>query len=263
MNFFIIRKPLPQNARWLISSGFMVLIVFSWWLPTHMQWVNPLFLPSPERVVLRLVEWWQSGMLTTDLGISIYRVTAAFLIATAMAIPLGVLIGTLQPIQSALQPLFEFSRYLPAVAFVPLILLWVGIDESAKITIIWIGTFFQMVLMVSEDVRRVPQYQLDAALSLGAKQSELFSLVVFKSALPDIVNTLRLTLGWAWTYLVVAELVAANTGVGHAILKAQRFFQTETIFAGILMIGLIGLAMDQALRAVHRFAFPWLYMRRD
>ena len=127
--------------------------------------------------------------------------------------------------------------------------------------IIFIGTFFQMVLMVAEDVRRVPMAQIEAAQTMGATRVELIEKVIFPSARPALLDTLRVTMGWAWTYLVVAELVAANSGLGYAILKAQRFLQTDKIFAGILLIGLIGLVTDQWFRWVHRKAFPWLYLK--
>jgi NitT/TauT family transport system permease protein len=135
----------------------------------------------------------------------------------------------------------------------------VGIGEASKITIIWIGTFFQMVLLLSEDVRRVPAAQIEAAETMGATRGEVLARILFRSALPNMVDTLRVTLGWAWTFLVVAELVAANSGIGYAILKAQRFLQTEKIFAGILLIGFLGLVMDQGFRFIHRRLFPWLY----
>lgn len=256
-----IRGPLSRRASGLIGFATLAAVLGFWWALAGSGWVNPLFLPTPEGVLARLASWWSDGLLQ-DIGISVYRVTAAFALAALLAIPLGVLAGSYTPIQAALQPLMEFSRYLPAVAFVPLILLWVGIDEGSKITIIWIGTFFQMVLMITDDVRRVPQTQLDAGLTLGARRGELISRVMLKSALPDILTTLRVTMGWAWTYLVVAELVAANSGLGYSILKAQRFMQTETIFAGILLIGVLGLGMDQLFRVLHRMLFPWLYLRR-
>jgi NitT/TauT family transport system permease protein len=147
------------------------------------------------------------------------------------------------------------------VAFVPLVMLWVGIDEGAKVGIIFIGTFFQMVLMVAEDVRRVPMAQIEAAQTMGATRSEVIEQVIIPSAKPALVDTLRITMGWAWTYLVVAELVAANSGLGYAIIKAQRFLQTDKIFAGIILIGALGLAMDQGFRWVHRTAFPWAQAR--
>lgn len=257
-----VRGRLSRRTGLVIGALTLAVMLGLWWLLAASGWVNPLFLPTPERVIARLASWWNDGLME-DVGISVYRVTAAFGLAALLAVPLGLMAGSFAPVQAALQPLMEFSRYLPAVAFVPLVLLWVGIDEGSKITIIWIGTFFQMVLMVTDDVRRVPQTQLDAALTLGADRRELMSLVMLKSALPDIVNTLRVTMGWAWTYLVVAELVAANSGLGYSILKAQRFLQTETIFAGILLIGVLGLAMDQLFRLLHRMLFPWINLRRS
>jgi NitT/TauT family transport system permease protein len=164
-------------------------------------------------------------------------------------------------VQALLEPLTDFIRYMPAVAFIPLVMLWVGIDEGSKIAIIFIGTFFQMVLMVAEDVRRVPMAQVEAAQTMGASRRELIEKVILPSAKPALLDTLRVTMGWAWTYLVVAELVAASSGLGYSILKAQRFLQTDKIFAGIMLIGIIGLVTDQAFRWAHRRAFPWLYLK--
>jgi NitT/TauT family transport system permease protein len=118
-----------------------------------------------------------------------------------------------------------------------------------------------MMLMVAEDVRRVPMAQIEAAQTMGATREELIRLVILPSAKPALLDTLRVTMGWAWTYLVVAELVAANSGLGYAILKAQRFLQTDKIFASMMLIGVIGLLTDQLFRACHRKAFPWLYLR--
>lgn len=251
-----IRGRVSRRASLLIGLGTLLAVFGGWWLLAGSGWVNPLFLPTPERVVTRLASWWQAGLLQ-DIGISVYRVTAAFLLAALIAIPLGLMAGSYAPVQAALQPLMEFSRYLPAVAFVPLILLWVGIEEGSKITIIWIGTFFQMVLMVADDVRRVPQTQLDAGLTLGARNGELISRVMLKSALPDIVTTLRVTMGWAWTYLVVAELVAASSGLGYISLKAMRGFQVDVIFLAIAIIGLLGLLTDQVFRFLRLRITAW------
>jgi NitT/TauT family transport system permease protein len=207
------------------------------------------------------VTWWRDGDLLQDARISVFRVMAGFLASAALALPLGLAIGAYRPVRAFFEPLLEFSRYLPAVAFVPVVLLWAGIGEASKITVIWIGTFFQMVLMLSEDVARVPVPQVDAARTLGATGPEVVALVLLRSALPAMFDTLRITLGWAWTYLVVAEMVAADSGLGYAILKAQRFLQTDRIFVGIIVIGLIGLATDQALRWCHRRLFPWAGVR--
>jgi NitT/TauT family transport system permease protein len=223
--------------------------------------MDKVFMPSPLDVLSRVYTWFNNDRLLNDMWISTYRVVIGFALSAVLAIPLGLMIGTYRPVQALLEPLTDFIRYMPAVAFIPLVMLWVGIDESSKIAIIFIGTFFQMVLMVAEDVRRVPINQIEAAQTMGAARGEIVSLVIFQSAKPALLDTLRITMGWAWTYLVVAELVAANSGLGYSILKAQRFMQTDKIFAGIILIGLIGLAIDQLFRLLHRKSFPWLYKK--
>jgi len=260
-SFWSIRGPLRNSAYLALAAAGFTTFLAAWWMLAASEMVDAVFLPTPDGVVRRLVMWAREGDLLTDLKVSIGRVLGGFTLAAVMAVPLGVYIGSFRPVQAFFEPLMEFARYLPAVAFVPLVMLWVGIGESAKVALIWIGTYFQMVLMVSDNVRQVPMTQIEAAQTLGANRGEILSLVVFKSALPGIVDTLRITLGWAWTYLVVAELVAANSGLGYAILRAQRFLQTDKIFVGILLIGLLGLVMDQGLRLLHRRAFPWLHTR--
>lgn len=259
--YWSLRGPLSQRQYWALAILGLLLPLGLWWLVSSGESVDKVFLPSPVDVWRRLLLWYREDDLLADVWISIYRVSAGFLLSAVVALPLALLIGTFRPVQALLEPLTDFIRYMPAVAFIPLVMLWVGIDEGSKIAIIWIGTFFQMVLMMSEDVRRVPMAQIEAAQTMGATRGETVRLVIFQSAKPALMDTLRVTMGWAWTYLVVAELVAANSGLGYAILKAQRFLQTDKIFVGILLIGLIGLVMDQTFRFVHRKAFPWLYLK--
>jgi NitT/TauT family transport system permease protein len=254
-----IRGKLDRRIYLSIALLSFTLFVAIWSAVVASGVFSKVFLPGPLDVLHALYSWFTIGGLLEDIRISIFRVTAGFVVSALMALPLALFIGTYRAVQAFFEPMVEFARYLPAVAFVPLVLLWVGIGEGSKITIIWIGTFFQMVLMLSEDVRRVPMAQIEAAQTMGATRSELLQLVVLKSAMPAVIDTFRVTLGWAWTYLVVAELVAANSGLGYAILKAQRFLQTDKIFVGIFMIGIIGLLMDQFFRLIHRLAFPWLY----
>jgi NitT/TauT family transport system permease protein len=241
----------------LIAAASFGLWLAAWWTVTALQLVDPLFLPGPGAVLRRFVQWLCHGDLLQDAGISTFRVMTGFLASAVMALPLGLIIGAYRPMRAFFEPLLEFARYLPAVAFVPVVLLWTGIGEASKISVIWIGTFFQMVIMLSEDVARVPMPQVETARTLGATGREVLGLVLLRSAMPAMFDTLRITLGWAWTYLVVAELVAANSGLGYAILKAQRFLQTDRIFVGIIVIGLIGLGTDQLLRWIHRRLFPW------
>ncbi|MCW5664755.1 MAG: ABC transporter permease [Piscinibacter sp.] len=256
-----VRSAIPaRRAAVLIAAG-LLLPLAGWLLLVLAGGVDPVFLPGPGKVLERLGAWYGDG-LWGDIGISTMRVVAGWALSALIALPLGLLVGSFRTMQALLEPLTDFIRYMPAVAFVPLVMVWIGIDEGAKVAVIFIGTFFQMVLMVAEDVRRVPMAQIEAAQTMGATRRELIEQVIIPSAKPALLDTLRVTMGWAWTYLVVAELVAANSGLGYAILKAQRFLQTDKIFAGILLIGLLGLLIDQGLRALHRVAFPYLYVRQ-
>ncbi len=256
-----IRGTLDPRTYLAIAAGSFILWLGSWWAVTAFGLIDPLFLPGPGAVLGRCRTWLLDGNLIEDAGISTFRVMAGFMASAVIAVPLGLVIGAYRPLRAFCEPLLEFARYLPAVAFVPLVILWSGIGELSKIVLIFIGTFFQMVLMLSEDVARVPMPQVEAARTLGAGDGEVLRKVLLRSALPAMFDTLRITLGWAWTYLVVAELVAANSGLGYAILKAQRFLQTDRIFVGIIVIGLIGLGTDQLLRALHRRLFPWAGIR--
>jgi NitT/TauT family transport system permease protein len=256
-----IRGWINPASYWTLAGVGLVIPLAGWLLLSAFGPISPVFLPGPLAVVRRVSTWFNDGDLLTDIRISFFRVVAGWALSALIAMPLGLLIGTFRQIQALLEPLTDFIRYMPAVAFVPLMMLWVGIDESAKVAIIFIGTFFQMVLMVAEDVRRVPMAQIEAAQTMGATRCEVIEKVIIPSAKPALLDTLRITMGWAWTYLVVAELVAANSGLGYAIVKAQRFLQTDKIFAGIILIGAIGLAMDQCFRWLHRVAFPWLQAR--
>jgi NitT/TauT family transport system permease protein len=253
-----IRQAIPKRTYLTLAVVGLVLPLVAWALLAASGRIEAVFMPGPQKVLSRIAAWWAEDDLLGDAAISVMRVVSGWALAALIALPLGLFIGTWRSVQALLEPLTDFIRYMPAVAFVPLVMLWVGIGEGAKVAIIFIGTFFQMVLMVAEDVRRVPMAQIEAAQTMGATRREIVEQVIVPSAKPALVDTLRVTMGWAWTYLVVAELVAANSGLGFAILKAQRFLQTDKIFAGILLIGLIGLVIDQLFRFAHRKAFPWL-----
>jgi NitT/TauT family transport system permease protein len=260
-SLWTVRAPINRRAYWALALTGLIAPLFGWAALAAWGGLDPTFMPSPAAVLGKFWAWLTENDLIDDMAISTYRVVAGFVLSAVFALPLGLFIGSFRSVQALLEPLTDFIRYMPAVAFIPLVMLWVGIDEGSKIAIIFIGTFFQMVLMVAEDVRRVPAAQVEAAQTMGASRAELIEKVILPSAKPALLDTLRITMGWAWTYLVVAELVAANSGLGYAILRAQRFLQTDTIFAGIIVIGLIGLLTDQLFRLAHRKAFPWLYLK--
>ncbi|NRR31105.1 ABC transporter permease [Oxalobacteraceae bacterium] len=244
----------------LAVAGF-VLPCLAWIIVAGSGWVDGIFLPTLPRVLLSVQTWAREGDLFSDIGISIARVYCGFALSLIIALPLGIALGALTPLRALLEPVIDFSRYLPAVAFIPLIMLWVGIEESAKVAVIFVGTVCQMVLLIAGDIARVPNAPIEAAKTMGASNQEVIQHVLIPAAWPAMFDTLRAMMGLSWTYLVVAELVAANSGLGFSILKAQRFLQTDKIFAGILLIGLVGLLTDQAFRWLHRRAFPWHHLR--
>ncbi|MCB2017185.1 MAG: ABC transporter permease [Hydrogenophaga sp.] len=260
-NVWTVRAPITRRLFWVLAAIGLVAPLLIWGAFALWGGMDPTFMPSPAAVLAKFWFWLTENDLIDDMAISTYRVVAGFALSAVIALPLGLFIGSYRAVQALLEPLTDFIRYMPAVAFIPLVMLWIGIGEGSKIAIIFIGTFFQMVLMVAEDVRRVPAAQVEAAQTMGANRRELIEKVILPSAKPALMDTMRITMGWAWTYLVVAELVAANSGLGYAILRAQRFLQTDTIFAGIIVIGLIGLLTDQLFRFAHRKAFPWLYLK--
>ncbi len=219
--------------------------------------MNGIFLSSPFEVLKFLVNDITTGSIWENLYISCYRIFMGFLYAAVIGVPIGILVGSFNVFEAYIQPVMEFMRYLPVPAFIPLIMIWVGIGEGAKIAVIFLGTLFQLIPMVADDVRSVPEDYINAAYTLGAKRIGVLFKVMIPAMLPRMMDSLRMMMGWAWTYLVVAELVAANSGLGYTILKAQRYLKTPAIFSGILVIGLLGLIIDRSFGLISKRLFPW------
>jgi NitT/TauT family transport system permease protein len=246
----------PDLELWVGIAAFLA-VIGAWLLVTELGLVQPQFLPSP----LAVLQAW-SGLFQNeyhqDIGISIGRVWIAFGASAVIAIPLGMLMSSYRAIGAFFEPLIDFIRYLPVPALVPLTLIWLGIGEGSKVALLWIGTFFQLVLLIADDARRVPQEFVETGRTLGATDWALMKDVLFRAMLPNMVDSLRITLGWCWTYLLIAEIVASNSGIGYELWTARRYGKTPEVFAGILTIGIIGLVSDQLIRAGHRRAFRYL-----
>lgn len=254
---FKIREDIPKKWYWTGTIATFVVVLIIWELMSTFQVVQDTFLPSPEFVFTTFIQLISTGSYWGDIGISIYRVFMGFLLAAIIGVPLGILAGTFKISDAIIIPLSEFIRYMPAPAFIPLVMVWAGIGETAKILIIFIGSFFQLIIMVADDTRAVNKDLIYAAYTLGAKRWNTLIKVIVPALMPRLFATLRLIMGWAWTYLVVAELVAADSGLGYSILKAQRFMNTNIIFVGILVIGLLGLIIDRLFVVLGRVLFPW------
>lgn len=252
-----MNRHLGRGAFVAIATGTFALLFLLWWGATAAGIVKPIFLPAPGEVWARLAALARDGTLWGDLTVSLYRVFAGFLIATVMAVPLGVLIGCSRLWEAALEPLADFVRYMPVVAFVPLTILWAGTGDAQKFLIIWIGTFFQQVLMVMDNVKRVPPDIIGLGRTLGLSPLRVQWSIVIPSAAPGIWDTLRISLGWAWTWLVLAELVAATSGLGYRITVSQRYFATSVTIGYILVLGVLGLVTDQAMKAAERVLFRY------
>ena len=175
-----------------------------------------------------------------------------------MAIPIGIWMSSYRIVGTLTEPIVDFIRYLPVPALVPLLIIWFGIGESSKIAVLWMGTFFQLVLLIADDAKRVPREFIEIGHTLGARPRQITWHIVYRSMLPSTIDNLRITLGWCWTYIIIAEIVAANAGIGHAIWSARRFVKTPEVMAGILTVGIIGLMTDQAIRLWHRRRFRYL-----
>jgi NitT/TauT family transport system permease protein len=229
-----------------------------WVLLTSLELVRPQALAAPQAVLAKLYELFVRYGFAGDIGISVFRVWAAFLLSAAMAIPLGILMSSFRLANGLLEPVVDFIRYIPVPALIPLTIFWLGVGEESKIALLWIGTFFQLLLLVADDGRRVPREYVEIGMTVGAKPRQLIRCIVFPAMLPNMVDNLRITLGWCWTYVIIAEFVVADSGVGNMIMNARRYVKTPDVMAGALTIGIIGLLTDQLIRWAHRRYFAYL-----
>src|SRR5712672_4594177 len=249
--------PVTSKQRAAYGFAFFVLFVALWSWATFGGYVSKTFLADPLTMI---DEGWL--LLTRhgfgyDIGITIWRVLGGFALAALVAVPLGILMGAYKPIEAFLEPFVSFARYLPASAFIPLLILWAGIGELQKLLVIFIGSVFQIILMIAVNVGNTRRDLVEAAYTLGARDNGIIRRVLLPSSAPDIAEILRLVLGWAWTYVIVAELIGSSSGIGHMIIDSQALLATGQIIFGIIVIGVIGLASDFLFKAANRKLFPW------
>lgn len=254
--------PVSPGARIALGVAFFVVFVAAWSLATFGGYVQKTFLADP---LTMLRSGWtlltQMGFIG-DIGMTVWRVVGGFVIAALLALPLGVLMGAYKPIEAFFEPFISFARYLPASAFIPLLILWAGIGEAQKLAVIFIGSFFNLVLMIAVAVGNTRRDLVEAAYTLGVRDRGLIRRVLIPGAAPEIAEILRMVLGWAWTYVIVAELIGASSGIGHMITDSQALLATDQIIFGIIVIGLIGLLSDLLFKAANRALFPWAQLGR-
>ena len=250
-----------QGETRLLSVASILGILFVWWLVTSMGWVKPLFLPSPQAVLQKFFTVWTNGFTNVafldHVGISAARVFGAFLLACVIGIPLGLAMGMSPVIRGLFDPPIEFYRPIPPLAYLPLMIIWFGIGETSKVLLIFLSVLAPVALGARSGVKSAAIEQIHAAYSFGASRWQVMRHVILPSALPEILTAMRIGIGFGWTTLVAAEMVAATKGLGYMVLTASQFLQTSTVIMGIIVIAIIAYAFDLLMRFVERKLVPW------
>jgi NitT/TauT family transport system permease protein len=257
-NLLSPREPIPKGLYFILALSSFAFFLILWSILTYGRIVDPLFLPSPGRVFQAGIDLFSELGFTADILNSVCRVMMGFIIAAVLGVPIGLIMGTFKAAEALTEPVVGFVRYMPASAFIPLFILWLGIGDIEKVAIIFVGSFFQLVLMVAVVAKNVHKEMLETAYTLGVKRFQVIRKVLLPASLPGIVDTLRIIVGWAWTYIIVAELVASASGIGYMIISSQRMLRTGNIIFGILTIGMLGLLTDFFFKWLYNRLFPWV-----
>lgn len=251
------KREIPTGISLSVSTAVAASLLGLWCLLTYGGLVRPDFLASPGAVLRAGWEGIQDRSLLVNTVASVEVIFSGFVIASVIAVPLGILMGSFRIVQAAIQPITNFMRYLPVSAMIPLLILWIGIGMQEKIAVILLGTVFQQLVLFSDVSARVSKDLLDVSYTLGANRRQVVTRVLIPACMPGVMDNLRVTMGWAWTYMVVAELVAANSGLGYMILNAMRGLFSDVILLGIFVIGLLGMVTDLLFALATRILLPW------
>ena len=250
-----------QGDTLVLSLATIAALILVWWGVTAAGLVKPLFVPSPMTIVRKFAEVWTDGFTGTPfwqhVAISAARVFGAFLLACAIGIPLGLAMGMSPVMRGLFDPPIEFYRPIPPLAYLPLMIIWFGIGETSKVLLIFLSVFAPIALGARAGVRSAAIEQIHAAYSFGATRWQVLRRVILPSAMPEILTAMRIGIGFGWTTLVAAEMVAATQGIGYMVLTASQFLQTPTVIMGIVVIAAIAYAFDMLMRWVERRLVPW------
>lgn len=255
--FWSIRQGFPGWLSILLTIIALVVPLLVWIFLSYQELVDPRFLPTPMVVLNAGWKMLTEEQLLTDIIASFTRVLVGFLFAAVVGIPIGIAMGTFYSMESLFGTIVGIVRYMPVAAFMPLIVLWAGLGETAKILIIFLGIVFYNAIMIADAVKFIPDEMLNVAYTLGANRVDVLFRVILPATLPNIIDTMRVNVAGAWNFLVIAELIAAENGLGFKIIYFQRFLETDKVLFCILVIGLIGLILDFAFRLLFRLIVPW------
>ena len=251
-----------EGSSTAIAVVTVIALLLLWWAATHNGWIRDLFLPQPERIITSFAEAWRGDIqggrpLYEHFGWSLFRVFFAFALACVTAIPVGIAMGVSRIARGIFDPPVEFYRPLPPLAYLPLIVIWFGIEETAKVVLIYLACFAPLAMAARAGVKSVMIEQINAAYSLGASKWQVIRHVVIPAALPEIFTGMRIAIGFGWTTLVAAEMVAAQAGLGQMVLNASNFLRTDVVIMGIVVIGVVAYSFDLLMRFIERAVVPW------
>jgi NitT/TauT family transport system permease protein len=254
---FQLRAPLPRGAAFVLGLVAPAFVLGAWCVASYGGLAPPDFLPSPSEVVRGTLQLFLQYDLGEAVLVSTRRILLAFFLASAVALPLGVLMGAFEPVNRFFEPVVSPLRYMPISAFIPLLILWFGIYEKQKIAFLFLGVFVYLLPVVVTAIRAVPEELVQTALTLGASRAQAVGTVLLPSALPEIFDSFRVMNAISWTYVILAEAVNPEHGLGYMVELARTHQKASWSFAGLLVIGGIGLLTDFVIRTVSRILFRW------
>jgi NitT/TauT family transport system permease protein len=252
-----LRKDIPRRNYNTLAIATFIAFIATWCILTYGGFVNLSFIPTPSKVIDAGRFLFAKGDFLTDVLWSASRIYGGFAVAACLAIPLGIFMGSFKRIEALISPFCSFVRYMPPTAFVPLIILWFGVGEVEKWVVIFIGVFFYLLVLIVDAVANVEIPLIETAYTLGASRMQVLRKVILPAAWPGIMDALKAMVGAGWTYLIVAELVAAERGIGHMINSMARTMNTAAVMAGIITVGFIGVATNAVLEGAYALLFPW------
>lgn len=255
--FWSIRQGFPKWLSMALVAAALIVPLLFWLVLSSLQVVPAMFLPSPGAVLSAGYKMLTEDNLWLDVLASSTRVLAGFVVAAVIGVPMGLAMGTFYSMDSLFAPIVGTVRYMPVTAFVPLIVIWLGLGEPSKILIIMLGVVLYNAIMVADAVKFIPNDMINVAYTMGAKRWDVVFKVIIPAAFPSVLDTLRVNISAAWNFLVIAELVASQNGLGYKIIQAQRFLQTDKVLFCIALIGVIGLLIDYGLKWISQRLTPW------
>lgn len=255
-------KPVPaEKGTMLIGLATLAILVGLWFAASYFRWTSPLFLPSPAEVVTQFravaTDGYAEGTLLAHLGSSLWRICMALAIATLIGIPVGLLMGLNRWVRGIFSVPIDLYWGLPPLAYLPLMIIWLGIGETSKILLLTLSTFAPVCFSAQAGVRSVPVERINAALSLGANRWQIFTSIILPSALPEILTGFRIAIGAGLSTLVAAELIAARSGLGYMIMSAANFLATDVVFVGLIVIAALAFSLSAGMRWLERRLVPW------